>query len=122
MMKHTKMPIKYVEWGLANNFGTHIEMNKELLNYPKLYDSILRHEIGHTDNHFTWYDLKHDLKGTEYPLAMLKFMVKHPKSLTQLLPLYWSKNKGIVYDLNLSLIYVFFGIVITGSFWLASGL
>ena len=38
---------------------------------------------------------------------LFKFMVKHPKSFTQLLPFYWSKEKGIVYDINLMIMYFF---------------
>ena len=84
------MEIIDVEWGMANRFkdGT-IEVNKNLKENPKLYRAIMKHELGHDDTLFNWEDLKHDLvsdtKISQW--EVLRFMIRHPKSLTQLLPI-----------------------------------
>jgi len=101
------MKIFYIDYGLGNNFGTHIELNKNLLKYPELHEAILNHELRHTDKLFTWKDLKNDLTETNVnSFEVLKFMLKYPKSFTQVLPFYFSKKHGFVYDLNLILIYL----------------
>jgi hypothetical protein len=102
------MKITYVDWNLGNNFGDEIELNKNLLKpeYKFIHDNILKHELSHTDKAFTIQDLRLDLSQSKISsLEVLKFMVKHPKSFTQLLPLYYSPKHGFVYDINLLLIY-----------------
>jgi hypothetical protein len=95
-----------VDTGLGNRFSDVIEINKNLKNYPQLHDVVLKHELSHTDQAFTIKDLKLDLGKSEVnSLDMLKFMIKYPKSFTQLLPFYYSKKHGFVYDINLMLIY-----------------
>lgn len=113
------MEIIEVDWGMANRFsdGT-IEINKHLRKEnPKLYRSILRHELKHTDETFSWDELKHDLINDEKtsPWQFLKFMIRHPKSITQLLPFYYSTKRGFVLDLNLSLMYLVLIIIIGGA-------
>ena len=111
------MEVRYVKWGLANNFGTFIELNENLKDYPKLHDSILQHEFQHTDKLFTLHDLNHDLKNDGHEVDKILFMVKHPKTWIQFLPLYWTKSKGFVYDINLSIFWFFIlGIISTGVF------
>jgi len=104
------MKIEYVKWGLASNFGDVIELNENLRHYPELLNPILAHELGHTDKPFTMQDLMLDITSTHdiNQKKLIKFMIKHPKSLTQLLPIYFSKSRGIVYDLNLILGYVMY--------------
>lgn len=100
------LQIEEVNHGIANNFGTHIEINKSLKEYPKLYEMVLKHEQEHTDKFFTLKDLKHDLLS-EIPLVeLLPFVIKHPLSLTQFSPFVWSKKKQFSYDLNLLLVYL----------------
>ena len=113
------MKIEYVSTGLANNFGDTIELNENLLKYPELHYDILSHEYRHTDKLFTLHDLQVDL--TEHsvnPIEVLKFMFRYPKSFTQLLPFYFSKKHGFVYDINLTLIYVICLIIISTGFFL----
>lgn len=108
MNKNKQPKIVYVDWGLANNFGEVIEINRNLSNYPHLFNPILKHELEHSNKFFTWHDLRHDLNSTHTvnQFELLKFMIKHPKSFTQFLPLYWQRSsKKIVYDLNLLIIY-----------------
>lgn len=108
-----------VDYGIANNFGDFIEINKNLKKYPHLYNSILNHELKHKPGGFTWFDLKHDLKGNEFNKDLFKFMFKYPKSFTQFLPIYWTRKKGFVYDTNLILVYIFFISILTFSFFIS---
>jgi hypothetical protein len=101
------MQITYVSSGLGNNFGDEIELNENLKNYPELHNIILNHELKHTDKAFSLKDLALDLGESKINrLDLFKFMILHPKSFTQLLPIYWSKKHGFVIDLNLILIYI----------------
>ncbi len=104
------MRIKYVKWGLANNFGDVIEINENLRHYPKLLQPILHHELSHTNEVFTMKDLMLDVTATHNlnQRKLMKFMIKHPKSLTQLLPIYFSRTRGLVYDINSILSYVMY--------------
>ena len=100
-----KPKIIYTEYGIGNNFGEVIELNKNLLKYPNLHRSILSHEIRHNNSNFK-KDLITDLGESKVSnIELLSFIIHHPKSLTQFLPIYWSKKWGFVYDLNLCLIY-----------------
>lgn len=102
------MKITYVDHGIGNNFGDEIELNKDLLKYPELHEVVLNHELSHTDKLFSLKDLSIDLTENNIDLlSMLKFMIKHPKSFTQILPFYYTKKHGFVYDINLIIIYLF---------------
>lgn len=98
--------LNFVNWGVANRFDDEIEMNKALMDYPNLFQDILIHELGHTKDNSFIVDLKHDLTPRINSNEMIKFMLTHPKSLTQLFPIYFTKKRGFVYDINLSLIYI----------------
>lgn len=94
--------IVYRGYGLADRFpdGT-IELNKHLNDYPELKRSILLHEARHTNNEkFNRKDLRNDLTSiSQYSMyALVKFMVRHPLSMIQILPLYWTKTGGWTYD------------------------
>lgn len=101
--------VRYVDWGLANNFGDYIEVHRDLKSHPQLLYPILKHEHGHDDGTF-WSDFKLDfIKGTKVPRwEMFKFMLKRPKTWIQFLPVYYAKEKGFVYDVNKILFFVFF--------------
>ncbi len=102
------MRIVEVSHGIANRFadGT-IEVNKYLRAYPKLYFPIIRHELEHTDKSFSGKDFWHDINSEHKvdQIQLLKFMFKHPRSFTQLLPFYYTKKRKLVIDINLSIIY-----------------
>ncbi len=103
------MKIIEVNHGIANRFtdGT-IEVNKHLRAYPKLYYPIIKHELEHTDSSgFTLKDLRHDINANQEvnQIQLMKFMFKHPKSFTQFLPIYYTKKRKFVVDINLCLIY-----------------
>lgn len=112
----TNIPIIEVNHGIANNFGNHIEINKHLRNYPHLLNPILEHEFSHTKKPVSWEDFKLDFLTTNsIPYKdLFFFMVKHPRSFTQFLPLYWTHKKGFIFDFNLMVMYIIMsGIVIS---------
>jgi len=99
--------IIFVNSGIANRFSTFIEINRNLPKYPRLYNQVLKHELSHTDSFFSLEDLKVDLSNQELSSwEMSKFIAKHPAALKQLLPIYFSKKNGVVYDLNLIIMYI----------------
>lgn len=100
------MQIKHVSTGIANRYDDVIEINEELQKYPRLYQQILRHELKHTDKKgFTKKDLMVDLTEDNIDQKeLIKFMIKNPKSLTQILPVY-IKEKTLFYDLNMLLVW-----------------
>ena len=102
------IPIVYTKWNLANRFDDCIELNEALKDYPKLHHAILNHELDHKDGNTFKKDLYHDLapinKLSQKELFI--FIIKHPKTLTQFLPFYWSfSRKQFIYDLNMIIIY-----------------
>jgi hypothetical protein len=102
----TNMEVRYVNHGIANNFGSYIEMHEGLKAYPKLHAYVLKHELEHTDKPgFTKHDFMHDIAQAEYNIKdIISFMVHNPSSLKQLLPFY-KQGDTIIYDLNLIIIY-----------------
>lgn len=100
------MEIRYVPHAIANNFGSYIELNENLKKYPDLHDALLKHELSHTHSQgFTKEDLIIDLTETGVKNKdLIRFMLKHPKSFLQLVPLY--KKSGVwIYDINLLIIW-----------------
>lgn len=98
------MEIRLVNYGIANNFGDYIEINKELKKFPELYNSVLEHELKHTKKHFSIGEFLMEFKDINWNLFW--FSIKRPKTWTQVLPIY-IKNKKLVYDLQLILFYLF---------------
>lgn len=96
-----KPKIKLVDWGIANNFGKYIEIHKDLPKYPELYNKILEHELQHGTETFTWKEFVLDLKGVK---GLIPFMIHRPKTWIQVLPIYYQRGKGWVFDLNLFII------------------
>lgn len=106
-MAKPTIPIIAVGHGIANRFKDGIEVNRHLQKYPRLYYPILKHELEHTENLFSIEDFKHDINSEHKvnQIQLLKFMLKHPKSFTQILPFYYTKRRKFVLDINLSIIY-----------------
>lgn len=100
------MEIRYVKHGIANNFGEYIELNENLKKYPKLHDALLKHELSHTNKPgFTKEDFMLDMNSGEVSYKqLLKFMINHPSSLSQVMPFYIS-NKTFIYDINMSIVW-----------------
>jgi hypothetical protein len=105
------MKIKYVDYAIANNFGTHIELNKNLREYPELHDAILSHELSHTDNPgFTKEDFLLDLSpGKVNYWKLYVWMMHNPKSFLQFMPVY-KKDDTFIYDINMIIAYSFVGL------------
>lgn len=110
------MEIKYVGHSIANRFSNSIELNKNLKKYPELLKPILKHELEHSDEFFTWHDFKHDFFSNSEvdSWELIKFMFKYPKSFLQLSPIIYSKKRGLVVDINLFILY-FIMLVVLGS-------
>jgi len=79
--------IIYTEWGLGCVLGDIIELNEYLVQYPSVKAKVLGHELQHATGKYTQKDLSHD-HDTPIDFQVLKFMIKHPKTLIQLLPIY----------------------------------
>ena len=102
------MEIRYVNTGIANNFDTHIEINENLKKYPNLLEPILKHELSHDKGRWSKKDFKLDFfsKSGVNSMELFKFMFKHPKSFSQLLPVIYRKKKGFIIDINLLIMYL----------------
>lgn len=105
--------IIYTKWGIGNSYNDRIEINENLKKYPELHDYVIQHELGHNNKLFTLKELKHDLTPSKYSFEIIKFMLKHPKALSQLLPIIRS-NKRIALDINLMIIYFTITIILLG--------
>lgn len=106
--------IRLVDYGLANNFGSYIEINKELQEDEKLYNYVLKHELNHTDKIFSVKDMSNDLKiNLKMAFKLLFFVVKRPKLWYEFLPVYKRKGKDrFVIDINMILLYCISAILI----------
>lgn len=119
---HKCLPIKYVDYGIANNFGSYVELHRDLKDYPELHDAILEHELAHTGKGWSFHDFKVDffqpLKCSSS--ALLRFMASRPSTWIQILPFYLKERKVIV-DINLCILWglisiFFFGITLFGFY------
>jgi len=118
LLKKDNAHIRWVNYGVANTFTYNhnkhsykvIEINKALIDDPKLFYPILFHELKHTKKIFTPEDLAVDFSPANMRslpnMKILLFMIKNPKALTQILPAYYTRKHGLVFDINLSIIYV----------------
>jgi hypothetical protein len=112
------MEIRYVDYALANNFGSYVEINKALKGYPELHDAILKHELSHTDSKgFTKEDFLLDLAPSKISYwKLFKFMCIYPKAFFQFAPFYFQKiedKRTFIYDINLCIVWsVFIGLLV----------
>lgn len=112
--------IKWVNYGSANSFCYNwkrkkykvIEINKALIDYPKLFMPIFVHEISHSKELYNYKDLATDMKVTIPKFEFLKFMFANPTTFIELLPAYNTKKHGWVIDINMIGLWIF-GSVIT---------
>ena len=102
-MKKKQLKVIYKEYGLGNHFNDHIEINKKLKYNKPLRDYIVKHELTHSNK----FDLKHEfqLDWKIIPLLIL-FVIKNKSTWVDFLPIQ-IRNKKIVYDLNLIILYIF---------------
>ena len=100
------MKVKYCKYGLANYYEDHIEINISLKKNKKLRDLIVKHELGHSNK----FDLLHEIN----PLLGIKaipFLLMHPSCWVDFLPIR-IRNKEIIYDKNLIILYIIFAILV----------
>lgn len=110
------LPIEYVEDGIANNYGDHIELNEHLKEFPELHQAILFHEQSHTQKIFSKEDLVLDLSPSKINYKQLIFfMIRYPRTFKQFLPFY-KKGNTFFYDINLMIVW---GVIILGI-WLTA--
>ena len=108
-MGKNKIRVLYCKKGLGNNFITHIEIHEKLKYNKKLRDYIVKHELGHKKEFDILHEFKIDWKIM--PLLFL-FVIKHPNTWRDFFPIQF-KNKQIIYDLNLLILY---SILVIGIF------
>jgi len=109
-----------VNSGVANRFELEdhelIEMNWRLTLYPKLYQNVFKHEMGHDMGGFKTKDLVHDM--TSRTPGLFKFMRNHISSWTQFLPMYWDIRKNqLVYDISTITSWVLIGVTANLIYW-----
>jgi hypothetical protein len=113
--------VEYVKWGLANRFDDTIELNESLIKNKELHDAILSHERGHHHNNTFKQDFIHDLRPINKlsQKDLIVFMIKHPRTFTQILPFYWSpRRKKIIYDINTIVIYIIVFAIISSALFI----
>jgi len=116
--------IIYRNYGIADRFDDDvIELNKHLKNYPKLHKALIEHEARHTNNQrFNRQDLMHDLTTQNQinTWQLMKFIVRHPFSLIQFAPVYWTKNRGIIIDYNLIIGWCLISFIVILGLWIGN--
>ena len=117
LLKKDNARIRWVNYGVANTFTYNyngrgykvIEINKKLIDEPKLFYPVLFHELSHSKKIFSKEDLMTDFSFENMKslpnLRIIVFMLRNPEALIQILPLYFTKRQGLVFDINLSIIW-----------------
>lgn len=109
MESQSSLKIELVDYGIANHFEKHIEINRELLAYPDLYDYVLAHERSHVSGSYGVADFKNDFKiNFKMIFRLILFSIVRPKTWVDFLPIYKRKGQWI-YDKGMALSY---GIII----------
>ena len=116
--------IIYRNYGIADRFDNNvIELNKHLKKYPDLHKSLIQHEARHTNNQrFNRKDLEHDLSTPNQikTWKLTKFIIRHPLSLIQFVPVYWTKKRGLIVDYNLIVGWGVLLFIITLGLWIGN--
>jgi len=101
-MKKKQKKIIYTRWGLSNCYKNHIEINEKLKDKPILKQYILRHEQAHKIGKF---DLEHEFQiNWKLIPSLFLFMITTPRTWIDFSPIQY-KNKQIIYDSNMTLLY-----------------
>lgn len=107
--------LNVVSKGIANRFpGKRIEMHKKLCYMPvyrPLYDEILKHEIAHTDMHYSWADFLLDVKGFRNKGLYWRFILTTPSSWWQFLPIYRDSYGTYYLDWSIIILYLLGGFI-----------
>lgn len=81
------MEIIHTQYGLANSFPTHIEINSSLINYPRLYEKVLQHEEKHHHKKQNAFVLDFTDAFSFFGLKMFWFTLTHPKTWRDFSPI-----------------------------------
>ena len=111
------MQVEYINHGIGFRVGNKIYLNRKLKNYQTLHDAVLEHEKKHTGKS-NIKDIKLDIKNKEIKNQKgpyYKFMLRHPSSLTTLIPLIKIKGKWTL-DKGIGFIWIF-AIFMGGLIW-----
>ena len=100
-MKKKQIKVIYKNTGLANFFSDHIELNNKLKYNKRLRDYIIKHELGHKEEFDLLHEFKIDWKVMPY---VLWFVLTTPSTWIDFSPVQY-RDKQIIYDLNLSILY-----------------
>jgi hypothetical protein len=107
-MKKKQIKVIYKKFGLANNFGNYIEIHEKLKYNKPLRDYVVKHELGHKKH----FDLNYDfsdglslLKKPDIAFSLLYLYLTTPSMWVDFLPIQY-RNKQIIYDVNLTLLYL----------------
>jgi hypothetical protein len=101
-----------INYGIACRIGNIIYYNRNLKKYPELLKAILEHEKEHSYN-FNYNDVILDFRGKHlkcHKKEYYKFILTHPKSLTEFLPvcIYNEKNVcKLVYSPTMIFVWLF---------------
>ena len=115
--------IVWVDYGIANNFGERIEINRALVWYPNLCYRIIHHERQHSKTlNYNWNDFVLDMFSNEEPhmrisaWEMIRFCIKNPSGWRQYSPIYKASD-GWYWDWGRVWAYVIQGVLITLILW-----
>jgi len=98
--------VQIIDFGIAFKINNVIYLHKNLKNYPKLREALLKHEKKHTDN-YKLKDILLDLTGgylKDVKRDYYRFLFTEKKAWYQLLPLIRIRKKWII-DPLLSIIW-----------------
>ena len=112
--------VKEIDYGIACRIGDIVYINKELNKFPKLYESILIHELSHS-NSFKMSDISLDLINSHLhglKLQYYAFILTHPSSWTEFFPFGYYDNKLIFNPIITGFYLVIGGIL--GTIWALS--
>ena len=105
------MEIKYINRGIAFQYGNIIEINRNLLKYPDLYNEVLKHELQHYNNKNSlindiFLEIK-DLFNFKKQKQLKEVTEKYEKFGWQSTLPVWFEGKNVFYNLPLIIIYLF---------------
>lgn len=102
-----------VAYTIEQNGHKHIQMNKALLKYPKLYEQVLQHELGHLERDSMLSNILYDLLDLRnaFNIDMLKFCLKEKSTWRSMIPFYMHDGE-IVYNISLISQYIIMIVII----------
>lgn len=103
MVKKQFQPkVFYCTKGFANFYDDHIEINYNLRKNKRLRDYVMKHELGHKKE----FDILHEFKiDWKIVPALIYFVITNPSTWRDFSPIQ-IRNKKIIYDINLIILYI----------------